>query len=256
MTNERLRSAMSSAGLTVETVARAAEVDSKTVQRWLAGRVPHPRHRYAVAEQLAEHEEFLWPGVQRQPADGLGAAAEILAAYPHRSQVDGVRWWKLITSAEQQIDLLGYTLYFLPQQHPDLVDVLQEKCQRGCRVRLTVADPESEHVKLRDEEEQEPITLVARIHTSLRAFAPLLDCPNADLRYQDAPLYNSLFRFDDEMFVTPMLYATPGHAAPLLHLRRLDPNGMFSRFASHFEGIWSSTRPIPKSTFARRGRTA
>jgi hypothetical protein len=28
---------------------------------------------------------------------------------------------------------------------------------------------------------------------------------------RDAPLYSSIFRFDDQMFVTPHLYATPGN---------------------------------------------
>lgn len=59
MTNERLRSALSHAGLTVEEVARRAEVDPKTVHRWVAGRVPHPRHRWRLAEELDENEEFL-----------------------------------------------------------------------------------------------------------------------------------------------------------------------------------------------------
>jgi len=139
---------------------------------------------------------------------------------------------------------LGYTLYFLPQQHPELVDVLLDKCSRGCSVRLTVADPESAHVQRRDQEEGEPITLVARIQSSLRAFKPLLDCPAAELRFQDVPLYNSVFRFDDQMFVTPMLFARPGHLAPLLHLRRLAPHGLFDQFASHFEGIWAASKPM------------
>lgn len=244
MANERLRVALATAGLTVEGIARQAGVDPKTVQRWLAGRVPHPRHRWAVAEQVGEDEEFLWPGVHRQQADGLGAAAEIVAAYSHRANVDAARWWTLIINAEHQIDLLGFTLFFLPQQHPELIDVLLDKCQRGCKIRIAVADPNSDNVHRRDEEEQEPITLVARIESSLRAFEPLLACRGADIRFQDAPLYNSIFRFDDQMFVTPHLYATPGHAAPLLHLRRLGPNGMFSRFAAHFEGIWSDTEPV------------
>jgi hypothetical protein len=244
MTNERLRGSLSAAGLSVEALSRSVEVDPKTVQRWIAGRIPHPRHRYAVAELLHEHEEFLWPGVHREQADGLGGAAEIVAAFAHRSEANASRWWKLIMSAERQIDLLGYTLYFLPQQHPDLVDVLLEKCAKGCQVRIMIADPESEHVRLRDEEEGEPITLVARIRSSLRAFEPLLSCEGAELRFQDVPLYNSVFRFDDQMFVTPMLYATPGHLAPLLHVRRLGPNGLFSRFASHFEGIWAASVPV------------
>lgn len=243
MANERLRAVMDRAGLTIEGLARDADVDPKTVQRWLGGRVPHARHRWAVAERVDENEEFLWPGARRRQTDALGAAAELVAAYPYRTDVEPRRWWDLITGAQAQIDLLGYTLYFLPQQHPDLVPVLTDKCKSGCRIRLMVASPGSASLRRRDEEEHEPITLLARLQTSLRAFQPLLTCGGAELRYQDAPLYNSVFRFDDEMFVTPHLYATPGHAAPLLHLRRLGPSGLFSRFAGHFEGIWADSTP-------------
>jgi hypothetical protein len=199
-----------------------------------------------LAELLEESEEFLWPEVHRRPAGGLGAAAEVVSAYAHRTDLNTDRWWDLFRSAGAQIDLLGYTLYFLPHQHTELVDLLVDKCQQGCRVRIALADPESEHVRRRDAEEHEAITLVPRIQSSLEAFAPLLDCESADLRFQDAPLYNSIFRFDDQMLVTPHLYGTPGRSAPLLHLRRLGPNGIFSRFSAHFEGIWSDSRPIDR----------
>src|SRR5207244_13422196 len=46
MANERLRSAMAKAGKDIANLADATAVDPKTVQRWLAGRVPHPRHRW------------------------------------------------------------------------------------------------------------------------------------------------------------------------------------------------------------------
>jgi hypothetical protein len=39
---------------------------------------------------------------------------------------------------------------------------------------------------------------------------PLRGCDGLELRYQDVPLYDSVFRFDDEMFVTPHLYGTQG----------------------------------------------
>ena len=110
MTNERLRTAMDRAGLTPEKAARLTDVDPKTVQRWLSGRVPHPRHRYRLADELEENEEFLWPGVRRHQSDANTAAAELVAAYPYRADVDPRRWWDLITRAEHQIDLLGYTL--------------------------------------------------------------------------------------------------------------------------------------------------
>ncbi len=126
-----------------------------------------------------------------------------------------------------------------------------DKCQQGVRVRIAVADPNSEYVARRDEEEGEAITLVARIQSSLAAFSPLLGNENADLRFQDAPLYNSIFRFDDQMLVTPHLYGTPGRAAPVLHLVRLGPSGIFSRFSAHFEAIWSDSRPIESDRVAK-----
>ncbi len=244
MSNERLRAAILQSRLSLIEIAERLGVDPKTVHRWLAGRVPHPRHRYALAAALDHDEEYLWPSATRSESSADAAAAEIMAAFPFRADVDPAHWWSLISKARQQIDLLGFTLYFLPQQHPQLISVLQEKCRAGCTVRLVLADPESQYVKLREAEEQDPITLTARIETSRRAFRPLLDAPGAELRYQDAPLYSSVFRFDDEMFVTPHLYATPGNRAPLLHLRRLGPNGLFSRFAAHFEAIWATTRSL------------
>lgn len=243
VSNERLRSAMVRSGMSADGVAERVQVDPKTVRRWLGGRVPHPQHRFAIAQHLEQDEEYLWPQARRELRDETGAA-EIVAAYPFRADVDVAQWWAMITKAKQQIDLLGFTLYFLPQQHPQLVDVLAEKCAAGCQIRIGIADPTSDFVRQRDEEEQDPITLVARIESSRRAFEPLLSLPGADLRYQYAPLYNSIFRFDDEMFVTPHLYATPGNRAPLLHLRRLGPSGMFSRFGAHFEGIWADSKPI------------
>jgi hypothetical protein len=110
---------------------------------------------------------------------------------------------------------------------------------------MIIANPESRHVADRDADEgNKGLTLVARIQTTLQHFEPLLDHPGVELRFQDAPLYNSVFRFDDEMLVTPHVYATQGAAAPLLHLRRLAPNGLFSRFAAHFEAIWATTTPM------------
>jgi lambda repressor-like predicted transcriptional regulator len=245
MANERLLAAMTRAGVTVRDLATLAERDPKTVSRWIGGRLPHPRQRFVVAKALAEDEEFLWPGLNRKPTTAAAATSEIIAAYPYRSNMSTASWWNLIVGARHQIDLLGYTLYFLALEHPALIPTLREKCANGCRVRVAIADPRSSHVLYRDEEEDQPITLVARIRTTLKAFAPVRDCEGLQMRYQDIPLYNSVFRFDDLMLVTPHLYATPGAAAPVLHLRRLGPNGLFSRFASHFEDVWPQTRDIP-----------
>ena len=243
MTNERLRAALDRAGVSSEALARTTEVDPKTVQRWVAGRVPHPRHRHLVAARVEEDEDFLWPGARRAAPD-TDTSSEVVAAYAYRAQLDPRRWWDLFQRAENQIDLLGYTLYFLPQQHPNLAALLRQKAEDGCRVRIALADPASRHVQAREEEEHQAITLVARIESTLQWLQPLLELEEIDARFQDAALYNSVFRFDDQMLVTPHLYATPGHAAPLLHLKSLGPQGLFARFAAHFDGIWADTRPV------------
>lgn len=243
MANERLRAAMERHSVAVNELATLTEKDPKTVSRWLGGRVPHPRQRFLVARKLKEDEEFLWPGVKRNGA-GADSAGEIVNAYPYRSDLPTSTWWDLVTRSTQQIDLLGYTLYFLSLEHPELIRVLREKCESGCLIRVAIADPGSAHVRYRDAEEEQPITLVARINTTLKAFAPLAECVNFDMHYQDVPLYNSIFRFDDQMLVTPHLFATPGASAPLLHLRRLKPGGLFSRFTEHFEKVWTTTKPI------------
>lgn len=246
MTNERLRASMRRAAVTPEQLSRLTGADIKTVYRWVSpGRNPHPRHRALVAKRLGDDEDWLWPEtaspLQAGPAGSVGA--EIVAAYACRSDAPTSMWWELFTRAERQVDLLGYTLYFLTLQHPELVAVLGSKCAGGTRVRAIVADPESDHVAYRDREEGTPLTLVVRVQTTLAAFESLFGLAGFELRYQDVPLYNSVFRFDDQMLVTPHLYATVGSQAPMLHLRRLGPGGLFDRFAGHFDGIWEASRP-------------
>lgn len=241
MANERLRASMHRRKASVEAVAGTTGVDPKTVHRWLGGRVPHPRHRWAVAKLLHEDEEFLWPGAQKRESDSRTAGSEVVNAYAYRSDVPVSTWWALFEQATRQIDLLGYTLYFLPMQHPQLMALLREKCSAGCKIRAVIADSESRHVLDRDVEEDLAMTLGVRIRTTMKYFRELIDCPDFEMRTQDVPLYNSLFRFDDEMLVTPHLHATLGSSAPLLQLRRLGPNGIFSRFADHFESIWATT---------------
>lgn len=245
MANERLRSSMRRKGVTADELARLTGTDIKTVYRWVSpGRPPRSSHRALIARKLGEDEEWLWPETAQAVAGPSGeAGAEVVAAFPYRSDAPNSLWWSLITRATRQIDLLGYTLYFLSLQHPELVATLQQKCTEGLKVRACIGDAEGRHIADRELEEGTPLTIGIRIQTTLSAWAPLLDTPGFALRYQDVPLYNSVFRFDDEMLVTPHLYGTQGSQAPMLHLRRLGPGGLFSRFGSHFDAVWAQGRP-------------
>jgi hypothetical protein len=242
--NERLRAAMGRARVTADQLARAAAVDQKTVYRWLSStdRIPHPRTRWSVAKLLGEDEQWLWPDSNPAPAAETGASGELVTAYAYRSEAPTSLWWELITRTTRQIDLLGYTLYFLTLQHPELLQSFTDKCAAGCRIRVLIGDPNSPHVAYRDEEEGTPLNLGVRIQTTLAALSEVMECDGFELRYQNIPLYNSVFRFDDQMFVTPHLYATVGSKAPMLHLRRLGTGGLFDRFVSHFEAVWANSK--------------
>ena len=249
--NERLRHSLRQAGITPAELSRLTGADIKTVYRWLStGRAPLPRHRALIARRLGQGEEYLWPEVVNS-SDGaaIEGSAEIVAAYSYRSDAPTALWWSLISRADRQVDLLGYTLYFLSLQHPELIPSIAQKCSEGLRVRAAIGDPDSGHIAYRDREEATPLTLAVRIQTTLSTWASLIDLEGFELRYQDIPLYNSIFRFDDEMLVTPHLFATPGSQAPMLHLRRLGPSGLFARFAHHFDSVWERSRTHdPKST--------
>ena len=52
MANERLRAAIFSSQFDLDDVAHQLGVDRKTVERWLSGRLPYKRHRYALAALL------------------------------------------------------------------------------------------------------------------------------------------------------------------------------------------------------------
>lgn len=240
--NERLRRAMNSKRVGVDALSERVEVDPKTVQRWLQGRIPHARHRWAVAEVLGEDEEVLWPSAQRA-ATAAAVTDEVVAAYARRADVPAETWWRAISDAAEDIALLGYAMLHLPEQQPDLIPVLRDKAASGCRVRIALVDPESEEARRRDAEEQLNGGLVARIRTAGFYFSELSGTERIELRHHSTPMYNSVFRFDGQMFVTPHLYGVPGSKAPLLHVQRRSARGMFERFVEHFEAIWDESKP-------------
>src|SRR5260370_21405866 len=114
MRNDRLREALNEAHVTIESIVEATGVDPKTVKRWLNGRTPHQRHGWAVARLLHVREDVLWSLPETPPPQ---QSHEIVAAYAHRTQVPSQAWWHLFLQAHEHIDLLGYSMLFIPEQH-------------------------------------------------------------------------------------------------------------------------------------------
>ena len=152
--NERLRTAMLRAGFDAPTLARAVEVNAKTVDRWIGGRIPRLRTRLAVAKVLGDTEAHLWPVARPDQSPGTTATAEVVGAWAHRAHIPTDLWLALLDAARDRIDLLGYAYPFLFEMAPQVTATIRSKAAAGARVRIAVADPDCAHVNERDALEQ------------------------------------------------------------------------------------------------------
>lgn len=243
--NEALRRAMLEAKMTDHQLADRCGVDTKTVGRWITepGRVPRARHRWAVCEALGEDEVLLWPAAARK-AIKVGPDREVVAVYPYRSSCPASLWQSLITKAERELTFAGYTNYFLWLEQARFGTALRRKAALGCRVRFLLGDPESDLTQSREQEEAVALTLSTRIRVTLAELEKIRSQPGVEARFSDGHAYLSVFRFDDDMIVTPLLTHSVGHDAPTLHLRRHQDDGMFDRFAAHVEELWKRGTPV------------
>ena len=238
--NDALRRALADARLREADVAATLGVDPKTVQRWVAGRLPHPRHRWAVADLLQVTEGELWPDPDTPAAP---VSREIKVSYPYRSAVPRDQWRTLFTSAEREIGILVYAALFLAED-VEIVRLLADRARAGVAVRLLLADPNSPRIAERGAEEGIGPAVAARIHNAIALFRPLLETAGVQARQHATVLYNSIFRADDEMLVNPQVHGIAAAYAPVLHLRRIEQDGMFTTYTDSFERVWTTATPL------------
>lgn len=248
-----LSRAMHSAGLDTVDVASHLAVDPKTVERWLGGRLPYPRHRAALATLTGWAERDLWPGIdaREQEAPDTG---DILMTYAQRCAVPSETWRKLFASAHREIDILAYSSLFLAED-AGVQAILRDKARSGVRVRIALGSIEGVQVAQRGTDERIDKMMPARIANALLLFQPLTDEPGVSLRLHDTTLYNSIYRADDELMVNTHAYGCPASRSPVLHLRHTIEDGMAGTYLDSFERVWavaheSRAQPTNRSKIA------
>ena len=237
-----LRRALAESRLREVDVAEALGVDPKTVQRWLAGRLPQPRHRWGLADLIQRHEYDLWPQLARGIAPTINR--EIIATYTHRGAVPRELWRQLFASGESEIGILVYAGLFLAEDI-DLIRIMRQKAEEGVTIRILLGDPDSEQVALRGAEEGIAEAMAAKIRNVIVLYRLLLDVPTVEIRLHTTVLYNSIYRADDEMLVNPHVYGTAAAQAPVLHLQRHGDGELFGIYIDSFERVWMTARPLP-----------
>jgi hypothetical protein len=158
--------------------------------------------------------------------------------YPNRGAVTGALWRSLLDNAVDHIDVLVFSGLFLPDGYPEVAKLLASKAEQGTQVRLAFGDPDSEAVRRRGEEERIGDGMAARIRLSLTYLRDAIGAPGVELCFHATTLYNSIYRFDEDMLVNAHVYGAPAAHSPVLHLRRLPGGRLFDHYQTSFERVW------------------
>jgi transcriptional regulator with XRE-family HTH domain len=246
MANERLRATLLEHGLTPTALGEELGVDYKTVERWVSGRIPYRRHRYAVAARLAVDEAYLWPDALSREQVATASEGEIMAIYPRRADVPRDFWERLFASAQREIGVLVYAGMFLAED-ARLQEILMARARVGVRVRMLLGDPDSPHVADRGADEGIDDAVAVKIRNVLVWYRALRGTANVEFRLHQTILYNSIYRGDDDLLVNTHVYGLPAAQAPAWQLRRIPGGELAAVYLTSFERVWDTAVPVDEA---------
>lgn len=243
MANDRLRDAINRGGLSVDDVAQKIGLDPKSIERWITqDRVPYPKNRHAIAALLRESESYLWPSAVGDEKATEVSGSEVVQVFPSRNAIPRDLWDRLLNQATGRVDVLVYVGMFMTE-NPDLLPALTAKGAAGGRVRLLFGDPVSREIARRSVDEGiGKNAIAAKIRNALAYFGRIADEPGVEIRCHGTTLYNSIYRYDDEMIVNPHVYGLTAPHAPALHLRRLSAGSLFETYSRSFDAVWETAK--------------
>jgi lambda repressor-like predicted transcriptional regulator len=245
MANDGLKAAIRAAGLTIEDVSIRVQVDPKTVERWIhPGRRPHRATRQRVANLLSVDEVHLWPSLAADVHTSPASESELVHLYPSRSAVTWDVWSEMIKSVSRKVDVLVFSGQFLVEQY-DLLPVIRRKAAEGVKFRFAVGDHTSSAVIQRAAEEGTTGGLEGRVQMMRRYLQEVAPVAGVEVRTHGTILYNSIYRFDDQLLVNGHAYGSLAGQNPVFHLRRLAGGLMWDHYMRSFERVWAVAAPEP-----------
>ena len=245
MRNERLRALLLERGKTPDQLADAAQVDAKTVERWITkGRIPYRRHRFEVATFLGVDESYIWPDALGRDEVAVVSESEVVAVYPHRSEVPRDVWGHLF-SAGRAGDRRAGVLRAVPRPRtrasrrssrtrpPRACGCGSCSATRTARSWPTVAKTRASATRM-----------AAKIRNALALYRPLRQVEGVEFRLHRTVLYNSIYRADDQVLVNTHLFGVTAPHAPVWHLRKLPGGELAGLYLDSFERVWETATPL------------
>jgi hypothetical protein len=193
---------------------------------------------------LGEGESYLWPEALDSGRAVAMAQSELVTIYPRRSAVPSQLWRRLLNQATMQIGILAYGGLFLHELIPNLTTTLMAKADAGAKVEVLLGDPDCPQVAERGQDEGIGDSMAGKIRNTLTFYQPMRGHFAAGVMYHDTVLYNSIYRFDDEMLVNTHLFGHPAAHAPIMHLRRLAGGDLFDTYVASFERVRARARDV------------
>jgi transcriptional regulator with XRE-family HTH domain len=219
--NEHLRTAITRSGLTLEEFADTVGVDVKTVQRWLAGRVPYAGNRARVAGALDTPEHALWPDAVPVPTSTEAqelttpVTGDAIAGYGHATDPAAPDGATLLRAAVERIEIAIPNL----ASQPALVELLRTCATDGRQARILIEDPDEQ-------------------------IEPLLGIDAIEIRASPSRENHVIYRADDEMLLVLTRIGPASASPPIIHLRRQADGGLFDRLADDFDDRWLEATPL------------
>ena len=213
MTPNSFRARLAEADLTAEEFAEIVQVDPKTVQRWVAGRVPQRRHRAKVARALDSSPDVLWPDATAteagELADDESAPQDVIASWGQADDEGAPDVAGFLGDGDGPVELLDGGGQLL--RSAGLVEALLVGVRAGTDVRV-VTGPSIEPRRLVD--------------------------AGVEVRVADLAGAPSVLRVGERMLVTLVLSPALDEPRPMLELCRHVDGGLFDRFADYLDSTW------------------
>ncbi|GAB3958034.1 DUF5919 domain-containing protein [Actinoallomurus acanthiterrae] len=240
--NDRLREAFNASTLDEAAIAKQLGVDPKTVERWVAGRLPYPRYRRALAEILGFDEKAIWhQRITKETTASNERTAEIKVAYAHRWAVPREQWIRLFLSAKQDIGVLAYAALFLAEDD-GIIRTLAERARAGVHIRILLGNPKGSQVAERGTGEGIGDAIAAKVRNALTLYRALADIDGVEIRLHDTALYASIYRADNDVLINTHAYGVPASHSPVIGIRHAAAGDMAETYLESFDRVWAKAK--------------